>query len=133
MLRGLHPSLHLTLSQNGAQHTVASLLGLGLSVWFARAVSDAGSASGIRVWGWYLALTIVHLLANYVAMRTLALRSLNPSRASLLVSDYLSQVSGEVCMKVLAFSGGGEVPYISLRIGGKVVRGSCEALLGLVE
>lgn len=36
-------------------------------------------------------------------------------------------------MKVLAFSGGGEVPYISLRIGGKVVRGSCEALLGLVE
>lgn len=80
-------------SQNGAQHTVASLLGLGLSVWFASAVSGAsGSASGSRVWGWYLALTLVHLLANYAAMRTLALRSLNPARASLLVSEYLSRV-----------------------------------------
>ena len=59
-------------------------------------MSNAGSASGTRVWGWYLALTLVHLLANYVAMRTLALRSLNPSRASLLVSEYMSQVC-EVC------------------------------------
>lgn len=74
---------------------MASLLGLGLSVWFARSVSgDAGSASGARVWGWYLALTLVHLLANYAAMRTLALRSLNPTRASLLVSEYLGQVWG---------------------------------------
>lgn len=82
--------------QNGAQHTVASLLGLGLSVWFARAVSgDAGSASGSRVWGWYLVLTLVHLLANYAAMRTLALRSLNPTRASLLVTEYLGQVRQE--------------------------------------
>ncbi|CAN0389827.1 unnamed protein product, partial [Hapterophycus canaliculatus] len=84
-------------AKNGAQHTVASLLGLGLSVWFARAVSqsDTGSASGSRVWGWYLALTVVHLLANYAAMRTLALRSLNPARASLLVTEYLGQpVSG---------------------------------------
>lgn len=79
--------------QNGAQHTVASLLGLGLSVWFARAVSgDAGSASGSRVWSWYVILTVVHLLANYAAMRTLALRSLNPTRASLLVTEYLGQV-----------------------------------------
>ncbi|CAM9150081.1 unnamed protein product [Laminaria digitata] len=78
-------------AKNGAQHTLASLLGLGLSVWFARAVSDAGSASGTRVWGWYVVLTAVHLLANYLAMRTLALRSLNPSRASLLVTEYLGQ------------------------------------------
>ncbi len=86
-------SPHSPPSQNGAQHTVASLLGLGLSVWFASAVSGAsGSASGSRVWGWYLALTLVHLLANYAAMRTLALRSLNPARASLLVSEYLSRV-----------------------------------------
>lgn len=70
------------------------MLGLGLSVWFASAVSgDAGSASGSRVWGWYLALTLVHLLANYAAMRTLALRSVNPTRASLLVTEYLEQVS----------------------------------------
>eukprot|EP00752_Nemacystus_decipiens_P014937 g13296.t2 len=82
-------------AKNGAQHTVASLLGLGLSVWFASAVSgDAGSASGSRVWGWYLALTVVHLLSNYAAMRTLALRSLNPTRASLLVTEYLRQAFG---------------------------------------
>lgn len=44
------------------------------------------------MWGWYLALTAVHLLANYAAMRTLALRSLNPSRVVLLVREYLQQV-----------------------------------------
>lgn len=82
-------------AQNGAQHTLASLLGLGLSMCFARAVSDAGSASGARVWSWYAVLTAVHLLANYFAMRTLALRSLNPSRASLLVTEYLGQVNGD--------------------------------------
>ncbi|CAM9973532.1 unnamed protein product, partial [Ectocarpus fasciculatus] len=81
-------------AKNGAQHTVASLLGLGLSVWFARAVSVGGSASGSRVWGWYAVLTLVHLLANYAAMRTLALRSLNPTRASLLVTEYLGQALG---------------------------------------
>ncbi|CAB1114740.1 unnamed protein product [Ectocarpus sp. CCAP 1310/34] len=81
-------------AKNGAQHKVASLLGLGLSVWFARAVSVGGSASGSRVWGWYAVLTLVHLLANYAAMRTLALRSLNPTRASLLVTEYIGQALG---------------------------------------
>lgn len=93
-----HPSPAPPHAQNGAQHTVASLLGLGLSVWFARAVSVGGSASGSRVWGWYAVLTMVHLLANYAAMRTLALRSLNPTRASLLVTEYLGQVGeGGLC------------------------------------
>ena len=62
--------------QGGAQHTVVSLFGLVFGMWFAR----VANASPVRIWTAYVSLTIVHLVANYIAMRTLALRSLNRNR-----------------------------------------------------
>ncbi|CAM9608132.1 unnamed protein product, partial [Discosporangium mesarthrocarpum] len=75
-------------TKSGAQHTAVSLMGLAVGVWFARTVN----AHPARVWAFYWALTAVHLLANYVAVRTLALRSLNPSRADLLTRTYIDKV-----------------------------------------
>jgi len=55
---------------------VVSLFGLVFGMWFAR----VAYASPIRIWSAYFSLTIIHLAANYIAMRKLALRSLNRNR-----------------------------------------------------
>jgi hypothetical protein len=51
--------------QGGAQHTAVSLFGLGFGFWFAQ----VANASPRRIWVAYATLTVVHLLANYAAMK----------------------------------------------------------------
>jgi hypothetical protein len=72
-------------AKNGAQHTMVNLLGLMMSVRFARFASSTPE----RVWSTYIALTLLHMYSNYHAMRILALRSLNIARYSILVNTFL--------------------------------------------
>ncbi|CAM9677065.1 unnamed protein product, partial [Phaeothamnion confervicola] len=72
-------------AKTGAQHTVVTLAGLLLGIWFAR----FANASAGGVWASYSVLTALHLFANYRAMRTLALRSLNPARLSMLSGAFI--------------------------------------------
>ena len=73
------------LAKNGAQHTIVNLLGLAVSVKFAQFVS----ASQQRIWDTYAVLTFVHMISNMMAMRILALRSLNIARYQMLVNRFL--------------------------------------------
>lgn len=75
-------------SKNGAQHTAVSLLGLLVSIPFA----NFASRSPRVMWTVYTVLTVVHIVSNYCAMRTLSLRSINISRGNMLMSSFLSVV-----------------------------------------
>lgn len=75
------------LAKNGAQHTVISLFGLLCSVPFV----TFASITPQRVWAFYSFLTTIHILANYQAMRSLRLRSLNYERLSILVHNFITQ------------------------------------------
>jgi hypothetical protein len=44
---------------------VVSLFGLGFGMWFAR----VANVSPARIWVAYVALTVLHLVSNYIAMR----------------------------------------------------------------
>jgi hypothetical protein len=72
------------LAKGGAQHTAVSLAGLAVSFSFAH----YANASPRRVWTAYVALTVVHLVANYAAMRTLAFRSLNRRRLAVVLHAF---------------------------------------------
>ena len=81
-----HGNIADVLAKNNAQHTVVSLLGLGLSVNFAQFVSSTPEI----LWSTYGVLTAVHLLANYRAMRVLSLRSINRSRYGMLLGQLMT-------------------------------------------
>jgi len=72
------------LAKGGAQHTAVSLFGLGFGMWFARVANQ----SPRRVWGAYIILTLVHLIANYAAMRVLAFTSINRHRLDVLLGSF---------------------------------------------
>jgi hypothetical protein len=72
------------LAKGGAQHTAVSLFGLGFGMWFARVANQ----SPRRVWAAYIVLTILHLIANYAAMRVLAFTSINRHRLDVLLSSF---------------------------------------------
>lgn len=73
------------LTKNGAQHTVVSLIGLAMSVKFAR----LATSSPTSLWIVYSALTATHFYANYKLMKVLALSSLNRTRYDMLVRQLL--------------------------------------------
>lgn len=75
-----------------------SLAGLAVSFSFAR----YANASPVRVWAAYVALTVIHLVANYAAMRTLAFRSLNRRRLAVVLHAF--------CGGAGSGSGSGSVP-----------------------
>lgn len=67
-----------------------SLAGLAVSFSFAR----YANASPRRVWAAYVALTAVHLYANYAAMRILAFRSLNRRRLAVVLHAFCHSNDG---------------------------------------
>ena len=73
------------LAKNGAQHTLLSLAGLVSSVSFARFANKSPQ----RVWTVYGLLTLLHMYCNYMALKLLALRSINESRLKLLLRNFL--------------------------------------------
>jgi len=72
------------LAKGGAQHTAVSLFGLGFGMWFARRANQ----SPRRVWAAYIVLTVLHLVANYAAMRVLAFTSINRHRLDVLLGSF---------------------------------------------
>lgn len=75
-------------SKNNAQHTLISLLGLLVSVQFAKYINY----SPRRLWSIYSILTLIHIYANVVCMKTLALRSLNISRYTLIIQNVMKNI-----------------------------------------
>eukprot|EP00981_Chlorochromonas_danica_P010233 scaffold3058_cov165-Ochromonas_danica.AAC.24 len=75
------------LAKNGAQHTLVSLIGLAISLPFAR---FAGKASKRTLWLLYGSLTLLHIVSNYKVMRVLALRSFNLARFQMVIDSLLS-------------------------------------------
>ncbi|EKU19955.1 hypothetical protein NGA_2040500, partial [Nannochloropsis gaditana CCMP526] len=77
------------LAKGGAQHTAVSLFGLGFGMWFARVANQ----SPRRVWTAYTLLTVIHLTANYAAMRVLAFTSINRRRLNVLLTAFRENAS----------------------------------------
>lgn len=75
------------MAKHSAQHTLISLLGLSVSVKFAKLFS---AISPRLMWVLYAALTSIHLGSNLMAMRVLSLRSLNIERSKMLITSFLS-------------------------------------------
>lgn len=75
-------------SKNNAQHTLISLVGLLMSVKFATYVNF----SQRRLWSIYSILTLIHIYANVICMKTLALRSLNISRYTLIIQNLMKNI-----------------------------------------
>lgn len=75
------------MAKNGAQHNIVTLIGLGMSIWLAKAADEASPS---MIWIVYIILTVVHMYSNYRAMRVLSLRSLNIVRYELLINRFLS-------------------------------------------
>ena len=63
-------------AKEGSQETAVTLLGMALG-W---ALAGAVNGAPLLAWGAFLLLTAVHVLANYRAVRVLALRTLNRGR-----------------------------------------------------
>jgi len=73
-------------AKSGAQHTVTGALGLICAAMFARSVSDA---PGPVLWSLYAALTALHIFANVMCMKLVALDRVNGPRMALLVNNFL--------------------------------------------
>lgn len=87
---GSKGSIAEVLAKNNAQHTAVSLFGLSLSIPFAH---FAERIPPLYMWILYTILTTVHMASNYIAMRVLALTSLNIARYELLLDRFLSHTS----------------------------------------
>lgn len=80
-----HGNIADVLAKNGAQHTMVSMLGLLVTVPFATLTARSPALACAA----YSLLTVIHMLANWRAMRVLALRTINPSRGRVLLRDLL--------------------------------------------
>jgi len=74
------------LAKNSAQHTLVGLVGLVFSIPFAK----LANVNRQRAWMIYGILTCVHMYTNYMAMKSLALRSINESRLRVLLENYMA-------------------------------------------
>ncbi|KAL3701917.1 hypothetical protein R1sor_019939 [Riccia sorocarpa] len=89
---------HFALRQNaadisakeGSQETAATMVGMLFGILLARITAG----NNLAVWVSFLTLTAFHMYANYRAVRSLSLTSLNPNRTQLLLEAFTS--SGKV-------------------------------------
>jgi hypothetical protein len=72
-------------TKENLQETAVTLSGLVLGTLLAPMLN----ASAARLWTFFITLTLVHVLANYAAMRVLVLTSFNRQRAELVVRHVL--------------------------------------------
>ncbi|KAG8095964.1 hypothetical protein GUJ93_ZPchr0013g35396 [Zizania palustris] len=77
-------------AKEGSQETLATMLGMGLGMLLAHATR--GHALG--VWVSFLFLTIFHMYANYKAVQSLSLTTLNYERSSILLQYFMED--GEI-------------------------------------
>lgn len=78
-------------AKSGAQHTVMASIGLVFAAFLTNSVA---SASFVKVWTLYLALTALHIYANVQCMRQIAFSYMNTPRMDLVVDAFLHQWIG---------------------------------------
>lgn len=75
-------------AKDGSQETfvnlTASLIGILILAW---------STKGVVMWSFFIILTILHIYANYKAVKCLRLKTLNSGRMTLLLRSYLTHES----------------------------------------
>ncbi|CAB4295375.1 unnamed protein product [Prunus armeniaca] len=72
-------------AKEGSQETVATMVGMALGMLLARITMG----HPLAIWVSFLSLTMFHMYANYMAVRCLALNSLNPERCSILLQHFM--------------------------------------------
>ncbi|CAA0825543.1 Protein root UVB sensitive 3 [Striga hermonthica] len=72
-------------AKEGSQETVATMIGMALGMLLARVTAG----HSVAIWFCFLSLTIFHMYANYKAVRSLSLATLNSERSSILLSHYM--------------------------------------------
>ena len=77
-------------AKEGIQETTVTLLGLILGMWCTRQLGDSREAT----WIVFIALTILHVFANYRAMSVLVLNTLNEQRLHLLCEHFIQHHKG---------------------------------------
>lgn len=71
-------------AKEGSQETLATMLGMGLGMLLAHITRG----HALSVWVSFLSLTIFHMYANYKAVQSLSLTTLNYERASILLQCF---------------------------------------------
>lgn len=71
-------------AKDSSQETVVSLLGMWVG-----GVVVSHATSTIATWIWLLLLLVVHLSMNYMAVKSVSMRSINRQRASIIFSSLL--------------------------------------------
>ncbi|CAB4264780.1 unnamed protein product [Prunus armeniaca] len=72
-------------AKEGSQETVATMVGMALGMLLAHITMG----HPLAIWVSFLSLTMFHMYANYMAVRCLALNSLNPERCSILLQHFM--------------------------------------------
>ncbi|KNA22411.1 hypothetical protein SOVF_034290 isoform B [Spinacia oleracea] len=72
-------------AKEGSQETVATMAGMALGMFLAHVTRGHSMA----IWFSFLCLTMVHIYANYKAVRCLSLKALNGERSSLLLQHFM--------------------------------------------
>lgn len=75
-------------AKEGSQETAVKLFGLMFGMYFANAVNSSPYA----VWVAFLALTLVHVFANYNAVLCLCIPTVNCARGLILVQTFLASI-----------------------------------------
>ncbi|KAG2553819.1 hypothetical protein PVAP13_9KG623900 [Panicum virgatum] len=79
-------------AKEGSQETLATMTGMGLGMLLAHITRG----HALSVWVSFLSLTVFHMYANYKAVQSLSLTTLNSERASILLQYF------KECSEVLA-------------------------------
>jgi hypothetical protein len=80
-------------AKDGSQETVVNLLGMAVGAWVITVLETHVSDDQTRlIYAWFLfaILTVVHLLANYRAVRVVRLRSFNAQRWEIVLDEWLA-------------------------------------------
>ncbi|PNS14090.1 hypothetical protein CAC42_6603 [Sphaceloma murrayae] len=71
-------------AKDGSQETVIGLVGMGVGGWVVSRVGEGG-----ETWVWLLGLLGVHLWCNWMAVRSVTMRTLNRQRAGLVMGEWI--------------------------------------------
>ncbi|MQL88476.1 hypothetical protein Taro_021039 [Colocasia esculenta] len=72
-------------AKEGSQETVATMIGMALGMLLAHITRG----QPLAIWFSFLSLTMFHMFANYKAVRSLSLTTLNDERSSLLLQHFM--------------------------------------------
>jgi hypothetical protein len=86
-------------AKEGSQETAATLVGMSMGIVVARLTSG----NPVSLWVSFLLLTAFHMYANYRAVKSLCLTSLNAERTSILLRAFVSGGKGDSLLISLMF------------------------------